>query len=97
MAANRDRRLGPGSDYLAQSDLRELMQAALAHGWDLAAYDASIAGDDYRLLSAMNDRQDRRVLEQFGGTAGYLRRATLGPVPGRPVDWVIRSIHNELQ
>ena len=176
MAANRDRRLEPGSDYLAQADLRELMHAALAHGWDLIAYDTSIAGDDYRLLSAMNDRQERqarnlaaalgrlprsdklmvwcgwshhykgsarrpegtlefmgsrfqrtsrtvpfcidqcagmlwknravrswyarrhrRVLEHLGGTAGYLVRAPLGPVPGRAVDAVIRSIHNELQ
>ena len=37
VAANRDRCLGPGSDYLAESDLRELMQAALAHGWDQRA------------------------------------------------------------
>ncbi len=173
---NRDRRLGPGSGYLAQYDLRELMNAALAHGWDLIAYDTSIAADDYRHVSAMNDREEqqarnlaaaldrlpgtgklmvwcgwshhykgsarrpdgtlefmgsrfqraaqiipfcidqcvgmlwksraarfwyarrhRRVLERFGGSAGYLVRTNLGAVAGRPVDAIIRSLHNELQ
>ena len=178
-AANRDQCLGPGSDYLAQPDLRELMNAALEHGWSLIAYEATDLADDPLLLSTQNDREaqqarnlaaalgrvpsgdklmvwcgwshhyrgsartpegmlelmgsrfrraahvtpfcvdqclavrlnvpddweprclrrHRRVLEQFGGTAGYLVGRTLGPIgrPRRPVDAVIESLHNELQ
>ena len=175
-AANRERRLGPGSEYLAQCDLRELMNAALEHGWSLIAYEATDNAEKHWMLSARNDRQEqqarnltaaldrlrrgdmlmvwcgwshhhkgsvrtsegplelmgsrfqraaqiipfcidqcltvhwdvralqswrarrhRRVLEQFGGTAGYLVRKTVGPVAGRLVDAIIRSVHNELR
>ena len=60
-AANRDRRLGPGSGYLAQSDLRDLMNAALDHGWSLIAYVAQYTADDPRLLSAQNDREEQQA------------------------------------
>ena len=60
-AANRDRHLGPGSGYLAQSDLRDLMNAALHHGWSLIAYEAQYTADDPRLLSAQNDREEQQA------------------------------------
>ena len=50
-----------------------------------------------RALQSWRARRHRRVLEQFGGTAGYLVRKTVGPVAGSPVDAIIRSVHNELQ
>ena len=56
-AANRDRCLGPGDSYLAQSDLRELMTAALELGWSLIAYEAVELTRDLHVLSTRNDRQ----------------------------------------
>ena len=60
-AANRERRLGPGSGYLAQCDLRELMNAALEHGWSLIAYEATDIAENHWLLSARNDRQEQQA------------------------------------
>ena len=41
-SANRERKLPPASEgYLAQSDMRELLQAALDLGWTLIAYEVS--------------------------------------------------------
>ena len=60
-AANRDRRLGPGTGLLAQSDLRELMSAALQLGWSLIAYETPTPAHEYRLLSGMNDREEQQA------------------------------------
>ena len=46
-AANRDRCLGPGGGYLAQSDLRELMTDALGLGWSLVAYEADVSPGEH--------------------------------------------------
>lgn len=56
-AANRDRCLGAGDGYLAQSDLRELMTAALGLGWSLIAYDPDAPVGNPHLLPTGNQRQ----------------------------------------
>ena len=56
-AANRDRCLGTGDGYLAQSDLRELMTAALGLGWSLIAYEVDAPAGDPHLLPTRNQRQ----------------------------------------
>ena len=60
-SANRDRYLGPGGGYLAQSDLRELMTAALGLGWSLVAYEADLSPGDSHLPATGNQRQAKQA------------------------------------
>ena len=105
-AANRERRLGPGSGYMAQSDLRALMMTALEHDWSLTAYFCIDQTVTIHLNAPDREspiaRRHRRVLGRFGGTAGFLLGGT--GLPLTPVRWVYRgvdaviySLHNELE
>ena len=60
-SANRDRYLGPGGGYLAQSDLRELMTAAVGLGWSLVAYEADLSPGDSHLPATRNQRQAKQA------------------------------------
>ena len=72
-AANHTRSLGPGSEYLAQPDLRSLIAAALEHGWSLIAYEADVGDGDHGLLSARNDREEQQA-RNLAAACGRLPR-----------------------
>ncbi len=61
-AANRERRLGPGSGHLAQSDLRALMMTALEHDWSLIAYEIDVAVRIPGRLPSLNERDEQQAL-----------------------------------
>lgn len=61
-AANRERRLGPGSGYLAQSDLRALMMTALEHDWSLIAYEIDVERISPARLPSLNERDEQQAL-----------------------------------
>ena len=73
-AANRERRLGPGSGYLAQSDLRALMLTALEHDWSLIAYEIDVEGRRPGRLPSLNERDEQQALNlaaAFSGIASH--------------------------
>ena len=61
-AANRERRLGPGSGYLAQPDLRALMMTALEHDWSLIAYEIDVERISPARLPSLNERDEQQAL-----------------------------------
>ena len=73
-AANRERRLGPGSGCLAQSDLRALMMSALEHGWSLIAYEIDAQSISPERLPSLNERDEQQAINlaaAYSGIAGY--------------------------
>lgn len=69
-AANRDRRLGSGSGYLAQSDLRALMTTALEHDWSLIAYEIDMESSSPERLPSLNERDEQQAINLAAAFSG---------------------------
>ena len=102
-AANRERRLVPGSrsheGAYEPMGLRFLRATAITPFCIDQTVTIRLNAPDRQSPIAM---RHRRVLERFGGTAGFLLRGTGPPLTRmrwghRGVDAVICSLHNELE
>ncbi len=76
-AANRERRLGPGSGCLAQSDLRALMMTALKHDWSLIAYEIDIESISPGRLPSLNERDEQQALNLAAAFNGIASRSKM--------------------
>lgn len=76
-AANRERRLGPGSGYLAQSDLRALMMTALEHGWSLNAYEIDVERISPGRVPSLNERDEQQALNLAAAFSGIAKHSKM--------------------
>ena len=76
-AANRERRLGPGSGYLAQSDLRALMVAALEHDWSLIAYEIDMRSRSPGRVPSLNERDEQQALNLAAAFSGIAKHSKM--------------------
>ncbi len=76
-AANRELRLGPGSGYLAQSDLRALMTTALEYDWSLIAYEIDVENISPGRVPSLNERDEQQALNLAAAFRGIERHSKM--------------------
>ncbi|MDE0218161.1 MAG: hypothetical protein OXJ90_02730 [Spirochaetaceae bacterium] len=76
-AANRELRLGPGSGYLAQFDLRALMMTALEHGWSLNAYEIDVERIGPGRVPSLNERDEQQALNLAAAFSGIAKHSKM--------------------